>query len=345
MDDVSLIERGFEEFPATIALLDRHGDIVYTNRAWRTFADANDYVGDPDSTSVNYLDVCDAAREVDEIAGVVADGIRAVLRGDRDLFTAEYPCHSPTVYRWFALRVVQVDTPRHGNFALVVHLDITDRRLAELQVNEKNEHLAALVGALASELRTNLTTAIEAAERLASLDGDAAVALSESLSRIESLVEWGIDAAEQPSTLDLAPVGFREHVAQAWAVASLDGANDASYRVVGDGTLLADTHLLGLFLVALFTNCFERNAPSGPSSDVVVGTTADGFYVDDDGPHPSSEERAATAASPNQLLGVDYDSLHLSTARRIADLHGWQLDVADSELGGARFEVRGVVWK
>lgn len=137
MDDVSLIERGFEEFPATIALLDSRGDIVYTNRSWRAFADANDYAGDPDSTGVNYLAVCDAARGTDEIAGVVADGIRAVLRGDRDLFTAEYPCHSPAVYRWFALRVVPIDTPRHGSFALVSHFDITDRRLAELQVNEK----------------------------------------------------------------------------------------------------------------------------------------------------------------------------------------------------------------
>ncbi|AKU08523.1 MULTISPECIES: PAS domain-containing protein [Haloferax] len=345
MDDVSLIERGFEEFPATVAILDRHGDIVYTNRAWRTFADENGYAGDPDSTGVNYLDVCDAARESDEIAGVVADGIRAVLRGDRDCFTAEYPCHSPAVYRWFSLRVVPIDTPRHGEFALVIHLDITDRRLAELQVNEKNEHLAALVGGLASELKAHLASATESAERLVSVDGDDAAALFESLSRIESLVEWGIDVAEQPSTLDLAPVGFREHVAQAWAVASLDGANDATYRVVGDGSLLADTHLFGLLLVALLTNCFERNALPGPPSSVVVGTTADGFYVDDDGPRPSSEERAATAPSPNQLLGVDYDSLHLSTARRIADLHGWQLDVADSELGGARFEVRGVVWK
>ncbi|POG55890.1 PAS domain-containing protein [Haloferax marisrubri] len=344
MDDVSLIERGFEEFPATIALLDRRGDIVYTNRAWRTFADANDYVGDLDSTGVNYLDVCDAASETDEIAGVVADGIRAVLRGERDLFTVEYPCHSPTVYRWFALRVVPIDTPRHGNFALVAHFDITDRRLAELQVNEKNEHLAALVSVLASELKAQLASATASAERLAAVDGDDAVALSESLSRIDSLVEWSIGIAEQPSTIDLAPVDFREHVAQARAVASLDGGSGASIRVVGDGSLLADTHLFGLFLVAVLTNCFERNDSPGASFSVVVGTTADGFYVDDDGPHPSPEERAAATADSSQLLGVDYASPHLPTARRIADLHGWQFDVGDSELGGARFEVRGVEW-
>ncbi|MBC9987193.1 MULTISPECIES: PAS domain-containing protein [unclassified Haloferax] len=344
MDDVSLIERGFEEFPATIALLDSRGDIVYTNRSWRAFADANDYAGDPDSTGVNYLAVCDAARETDEIAGVVADGIRAVLRGDRDLFTAEYPCHSPAVYRWFALRVVPIDTPRHGSFALVSHFDITDRRLAELQVNEKNEHLAALVSVLASELKAQLASATASVERLAAVDGDAAVTLSESLSRIDSLVEWGIAVAGQPSTLDLGAVEFRPHVAQARALASPDGADDASLRVVGDGSLSADTHLFGLFLVAVLTNCYERNASSGSSSSVVVGTTADGFYVDDDGPRPSPEELAAVTADSNQLLGVDYDATHLSTARRIADLHGWQFDVGDSELGGARFEVRGVDW-
>ncbi|AFK20204.1 PAS domain-containing sensor histidine kinase [Haloferax mediterranei ATCC 33500] len=340
MDDVSLIERGFDELPAEVALLNEHGDIVYTNRSWRTFAAANGYVGDVSSIGENYLDVCDAASEDEEVAGVVSDGIRSILRGEQDLFTAEYPCHSPSVFRWFMLRAVPFDTRKHGQFALVVHLDITDRRLAELQVNEKNQHLALLVNVLSTELRQPLTSAIEAAKRLVSADGKDAVALSEALSRIDTIVKRSIGLVTQTNSLELEAVEFRECTMQAWH--DLDEEREASFRIVGDGTLSADRHLFGLLLGSLLTNSVQRSSFPGYPTEIIVGSTDSGFYVDDDGPRPSAEERAAT--KPDQLLGVDYESMQLSVARRIVDLHGWTFEVSDSELGGARFEVDGVEW-
>ncbi|ELZ96105.1 putative light- and oxygen-sensing transcription regulator [Haloferax mucosum ATCC BAA-1512] len=340
MDGASLIERGFDELPAEVALLDRQGDIVYTNRAWRTFAHANDYVGDVTSIGENYLDVCDAASDTDELAGAVADGLRSLLRGERDLFTAEYPCHSPSVYRWFLLRAVPFDTPRHGRFALVVHLDITDRRLAELQVNEKNRQLSALVTVLSSELKPPLESAMESATRLVGLDGNDAIALSEALSRIRTVIDRGIGLVTQANAVELETVAFRECAMQAWR--EFDEDTESSFRVVGDGTLSADSHLLGLLIRSLLTNSIRRSSVPGYPTEMLVGTTADGFYVDDDGPRPSAREQATT--NPDQLLGVDYESVQLSVAGRIADLHGWTFSVSNSELGGARFGVTGVEW-
>lgn len=341
MADVSLIERGFEELPAEVAVLDAHGDIVYTNRAWRTFADANGYVGDVGSIGVNYLDVCDAARDESETAGVVADGIRALIRGRQDLFTVEYPCHSPTVYRWFSMQAVPFDTDRHGRFVLVVHLDITERRLAELQVNEKNQHLAMLVGVLSRELKDPLSSAIETVGRLVSRDGDDATALSKLLARIDSIIEQSVTLADQTAALELTSVDFRRTVDTEWEDVGADV--DATLRVVSGGVLSADEHLFGLLVNSLLTNSIERSSVPGCPSRIVAGVTLDGFYVDDDGPTPSEEERTVTTGD-NQLLGVDYHSVELSVVRRVADLHGWELDVVESELGGARFEVTGVTW-
>ena len=47
------------------------------------------------------------------------------MKGQRSYFYHEYPCHSPDVQRWFALRATPlVDYP---NFVVVSHEDISDR--------------------------------------------------------------------------------------------------------------------------------------------------------------------------------------------------------------------------
>lgn len=341
MGDASLIERGFDELPAEVAILDARGDIVYTNRAWRVFGETNGLVGDADTIGVNYLAVCDAARDESETAAVVADGIRSLLRGDRDLMTVEYPCHSPTVYRWFLMHAVPFDTERHGQFVLVMHLNITERRLVELQVNEKNEHLGLLAHVLSKELTDPLASAIERAGRLLAQDGHDASELSKTLERIEAIVEQSVTLADQATTLELSSVDFREYAETEWE--DVGAETNTAFRVESGGVLSAEKHLFGLLLDSLFTNSIERSSVPGYPSQIVTGVTMDGFYVDDDGPLPSDEERMATVGE-HQILGVDHDSVELSVVRRIADLHGWNLDISESELGGARFEVRDVTW-
>jgi len=79
----------------------------------------------------NYLDVCDQVlgAEAGE-AAKFATGIRSVLNGDFDRYSAEYSCHSPTERRWFVGRVTRFfdnDLPR----ILIEHINITARREIE----------------------------------------------------------------------------------------------------------------------------------------------------------------------------------------------------------------------
>jgi PAS domain S-box-containing protein len=140
-----------DALPAHIAVLDATGTIVAVNRAWLQFARDN---GDPRPQSLargaNYLDVCrrTAGPEADE-AQHAAGGIEAVLRGEQASFAMEYPCHSPSMQRWFLMHVVPLQPGPGG--AVVSHFDISARRSAEealRQSKEYAEHILDVAGVI-----------------------------------------------------------------------------------------------------------------------------------------------------------------------------------------------------
>lgn len=114
---------------AHIAIVDRTGIIIETNRAWEAFAGNND-VG-KGSIGVNYLAVCDASTGPEaEDAHAVASGIRSVIRRQRDEFLYDYPCHSSTGKHWFYMRAVRMEDD--GPLRIVIsHEEITELKLAE----------------------------------------------------------------------------------------------------------------------------------------------------------------------------------------------------------------------
>ncbi|CAN5305433.1 hypothetical protein BH11PSE11_BH11PSE11_11560 [soil metagenome] len=121
--------------PAHIAMLDHQGDIVSVNDAWKQFADDNSLLGTRHAVGVNYLAVCSASRGEDaEEALSAAAGIRTVLEGSAKSFLLEYACHSPSQQRWFMMTATPLNQER-GAGAVVMHLDITERRRAEFNLS------------------------------------------------------------------------------------------------------------------------------------------------------------------------------------------------------------------
>jgi DNA-binding CsgD family transcriptional regulator len=140
---------------AHIAILDENGVILKTNLAWQIFADDNRLQNPAGSSPINYLSVCDLVQgENSQEAKTVADGIRAVIKGEINEFLLGYPCHSPTQKRWFYMRVTRI--PGSGRMrAVVSHENITALKLAEeaLKVHEhelelKTQHLEEVNTAL-----------------------------------------------------------------------------------------------------------------------------------------------------------------------------------------------------
>ena len=128
-----------DSLASQLAVLDREGNIILVNEAWKRFAREN-AAGDLQNYCVglNYLEVCSSASGVAaEGAKDIQAGLEEVLIGDREHFFFEYPCHSPTDWRWFLLEASRLDGRAGG--ALVLHSDITARKLLEHRLQEQEE--------------------------------------------------------------------------------------------------------------------------------------------------------------------------------------------------------------
>ncbi len=124
---------------AHVAVLDEKGIIIAVNHSWRKFAEDNPPVFVNVNEGANYLSVCDMAQGEDsEMAAMFAAGIRSVISGKREMFSLDYPCHSPDKKRWFTGRAARFSGP--GPIRVVVaHEDITERKLTEIKLLESGE--------------------------------------------------------------------------------------------------------------------------------------------------------------------------------------------------------------
>lgn len=148
-------EAALDALPANIAILDAHGVILRVNAAWKDFAHANGLPPGGAGVGMNYLELCDATPDADELlARQFGAGIRRVIRGEDDArFSMEYPCHSQHTQRWFMGYVTAIagDGPAR---VVVAHVDVTIQKRAEEQIRVLNDDLESRVVERTMELRT-----------------------------------------------------------------------------------------------------------------------------------------------------------------------------------------------
>ncbi len=130
-----------DSLSAHICVVDHLGRIVATNQQWNLFGRENAIFGDSGGIGTNYLNICErASNDGVEEAQDVASGLWGIIGGEKDEFSLEYPCHSPTENRWFICRMnVLVDSsPRK---VVVAHENITAIKAAEHVLIEYNQEL------------------------------------------------------------------------------------------------------------------------------------------------------------------------------------------------------------
>ncbi|MFW6321128.1 MAG: bacterio-opsin activator domain-containing protein [Halohasta sp.] len=136
-----LLGRSLDALPMQVAVLDAEGTIVQTNESWRSFGRNNGIRTAPETIGRNYIEVCEQAGT--ETAEGTARGLSALLDGTRRELTLEYPCHSPVEQRWFRL-VAAPFSIGDEEYLVVAHVEVTDRALAERQLEVDHDRLSAL---------------------------------------------------------------------------------------------------------------------------------------------------------------------------------------------------------
>ena len=126
---------------AHIAILDKNGVILETNRAWNTYSYKNGMPENYDFKGMNYLGVCDTAEGEDALdSRNIATGIRKVINGEITEFLFDYPCHTEDSKHWYYMRAIRMSDTKPVR-VIISHEDITALKLVEEALRESREEL------------------------------------------------------------------------------------------------------------------------------------------------------------------------------------------------------------
>lgn len=129
---------------AATALVDPSGVIVAVNAAWRDFGDQNG-LDDPAYCVGEDYTQWDTPR-LDAHTRRAAEGLLAVVRGQRAAFSAVYPCHAPHEQRWYRFLVVPV-TASAPRPVVAVHVRLDDDFGAQEHLRELSDEAVELLAA------------------------------------------------------------------------------------------------------------------------------------------------------------------------------------------------------
>jgi PAS domain S-box-containing protein len=216
--------------------------------------------------------------------------------------------------------------------------NVTERVRKERQLRSKNEQLDEFASVVSHDLRNPLTVALGRIEFLAKEDDDEHIAATaRALDRMDEIIEDTLTLARQGKVVsDMEEIDFSGLIGRCWhsvptGEATLDLADE--FRIRGDQSRLQH----------LFENLF-RNAIEHGGADVTVRVgrfDTYGIYVEDTG-QGIPEEQRESVLEPGHSSTNDGTGFGLAIVKRIAEAHGWVLQITAGSEGGARFEFQDV---
>ncbi|QLD88174.1 PAS domain S-box protein [Natronomonas salina] len=205
-------------------------------------------------------------------------------------------------------------------------------------LERQNERLDEFAGIVSHDLQNPLSVAMGFLDLLENRIGedDDLERVRESLDHMDEIITdvlWLASEGDQVGELE--PVSLERSAERSWSLVETGGATLA---VDGELRFEADPEHVHRLLENLFANAVEHG---GSDVTVRVGPLEDGsgFYVADDGPGVPPE-RHDSIFDVGHTTSDEGTGFGLAIVERIAEGHGWAVDVEESDAGGARFVVR-----
>lgn len=220
---------------------------------------------------------------------------------------------------------------------VIVSRDISARQEAEQQLKRERDRLDRFAGVVSHDLRNPLNV-IEGNAALAQeeCESEHLDAIEQAATRMNRLIDRLLTIAREGNTDPiLDAVSLRTIAEASWQTVE---TKDAELTIETEQIILADESRLRQLFENLFRNAVEHG---GASVTITVGEVADGFYVADDGqgiPDTARESLLEYGFSTSS----DGTGFGLSIVSEIVENHDWDIEITDSEAGGARFEIRNI---
>jgi PAS domain S-box-containing protein len=128
--------------PPNIVLINEFGKIIAVNESWKKLALFNN-LGIPNyGVGYSYLPISETATAIDKAtSGKIEQGINDVIRGDKKEFVMEYASLSGN--DWFLIVIAPIkDGVTKG--AVILHINISDRKLAEASLHKSEANLRSV---------------------------------------------------------------------------------------------------------------------------------------------------------------------------------------------------------
>ncbi len=310
---------------------------------------------DVNENAVEYYDADSKDHLIRDIETVATEQGIAVHRRMLDrLLDGERSVHEELSYRTFdgeerhELFILTVPEAYAADFSRVylATVDIEQQKTYERRIEAQNRTLERLAGIVSHDLTTPVSAAQNILELLrqdlAEADADVDRPLAELEGVLEDLEEFAEHlprlARESSHVEDRRHCELAEVAETAWRAVD---TGELRLEIEGSLTIACDPSRLRQAFRNLFGNVVDHATGvdvSPEATTVTVGPLSEGFYVADDGPGIPSE-RGAAIFDYGTTTG-DGSGMGLAIVRTIVEAHGWEIDVTESEAGGARFEVR-----
>lgn len=139
--------------PANVALVDQAGRIQLVNEHWQRFGRANNFDDVRSGLGCNYLEICHKSAATVPQAAEAYRLIKQALEFQLSSYQLEYPCHGPDGKRWFRMLIAPVNL-QGQTFALIMHLDTTEKHLAGDALRKSEARYRSLIAATAQSVWT-----------------------------------------------------------------------------------------------------------------------------------------------------------------------------------------------